>query len=68
MNNELDCSGNILMLRVFCWGGGEPEGKNHLENLVVDGRMILRWIFRKLDVGSWTGSVWLRTLTGGGHL
>ena len=23
---------------------------------VVDGRIIVRWIFRKLDVGLWTGS------------
>ena len=29
----------------------------------VDGRIVLRWIFRKWDVG-----VWLRIGTGGGHL
>jgi hypothetical protein len=34
----------------------------------VDGKIILRWIFRKWDVGVWTGSSWLRTGTGGGHL
>jgi len=34
----------------------------------VDGRIILRWIFRKLDVGVWTGSSWLRIGTGDGHL
>jgi len=34
----------------------------------VDGRIILRWIFRKWDVGVWTGSIWLRIGTGGGHL
>ena len=34
----------------------------------VDGRIILRWIFRKWDVGEWTGSGWLRIGTGGGHL
>jgi hypothetical protein len=39
---------------------GKPEGKNHLKELGVDGRLILRWIFRKLDVGVWTGSSWLR--------
>jgi len=27
----------------------------------IDGRIILRWIFRKWDVGVWTGSSWLRT-------
>jgi len=25
---------------------GKPEGKNHLGYAVVDGRIILRWIFR----------------------
>ena len=34
----------------------------------VDGRIILRWIFRKWDVRAWTGSIWLRMGTGGGHL
>jgi hypothetical protein len=29
-------------------------------NLLPDGRIILRWIFRKLDVGAWTGLNWLR--------
>jgi hypothetical protein len=26
----------------------------------VDGRIILRWIFKKWDVGVWTGSIWFR--------
>jgi len=26
---------------------GKPEGKNHLGDTGVDGRIILRWIFRK---------------------
>jgi hypothetical protein len=34
----------------------------------VDGRIILRWIFRKCNVGVWTGFSWLRIDTGGGHL
>jgi len=36
--------------------------------LGVDGRIILRWIFRKYDVGVWTRSRCLRIVTGGGHL
>ena len=34
----------------------------------VDGKIKLRWIFRKLNVGIWTGSSWLRIGTVGGHL
>ena len=47
---------------------GRPEGKNHLGDPGVDWRIILRWIFRKWDMGVWTGSSWLRIETGGGHL
>jgi len=32
------------------------EGKRPLEEQGVDGKIILRWIFRKWDVGVWTGS------------
>jgi len=34
----------------------------------VGGRIMLRWVFRKWDVGVWTGSNWLRVGKGGGHL
>jgi len=30
----------------------------------ADGRIILRWIFRKWDMGLWSGSSWLRIGTG----
>ena len=30
---------------------GKPEGRNHLEDPGIDGRIILRWLFRKWDVG-----------------
>jgi len=30
----------------------------------IDGRIILRWSFRKWGVGEWTGSSWLRMGTG----
>jgi len=41
---------------------------DHLGDPGVDERIILRWIFRKWDVGVWTGSSWPRTGTGGRHL
>ena len=34
----------------------------------VDGWIKLRWIFRKWDVGVWTGSSWLRIGAGGRYL
>jgi hypothetical protein len=34
----------------------------------ADGRIVLRCVFKKWDVGLWTGSSWLRIGTGGGHL
>ena len=50
-----------------CWWGN-PRERDHLGDSGVDGRIILRWIFRKEDVGLWTGSSWLRIGTGGEHL
>jgi len=50
----------------FWWGN--LREKDHLGDPGVDGRIILRWIFRKLDVGVWTGSIWVRIRTGGEHL
>jgi hypothetical protein len=46
----------------------KPEGKNHLGDPGVDVRIILRWFFRKWDVGVWTGSSWLRIWKVDGHV
>jgi len=42
--------------------------RDHLEDPGVDGNIILRWIFRKWDVGLWTGSISLTVWIGGGDL
>jgi len=41
---------------------------DHLEDLGVDGKIILKWIFNNWDEQTWTGLVWLRIGTRGGHL
>ena len=36
-------------------GKGDVRERDHVEDPGVDGRIILRWIFRRWDVGVWTG-------------
>jgi len=35
-----------------------PKGRNHLEHSGVDGRIMLKWGYKKYDVKSWTGLIW----------
>jgi len=39
---------------VYRFWVGKPEGMRPLGRHRIDGRIILRWIFRKLDVAAWT--------------
>ena len=50
------------------FGGGNQNEGGHLGDPGVDGRIILRRIFRKCVVEVWTESNWLRIGTGGGRL
>jgi len=47
---------------------GNLRERDHFEYPGVDGRIILRWIFRKWNVEARTGSSWLRIGTVGGPL
>jgi hypothetical protein len=47
---------------------GNLRERHHLEDQGLDGKIILRWLFRKWDVTVWTGSFWLRIGTVGGQL
>ena len=44
---------------------GRPEGKRPVQNLGIDGRIILTQIFMKWNGGAGTGLIWLRIGTGG---
>jgi len=47
---------------------GRPDVKRPLRRRKRKWEDNIRWIFRKWDVGAWTGSSWLRIGTDGGHL
>jgi hypothetical protein len=77
--NDLHCSANIVRVikpriirweghvarmgerRVFWWGN--LREREHLEVPGIDGRIILRLIFRRCYVWLWIGSSWHRMVT-----
>jgi hypothetical protein len=47
----------------FRWG--YLKERYHLDVIVMDGKIILKWILKKYDGRAWTGLIWLRTGTSG---
>jgi hypothetical protein len=45
-----------------------PKNGYNILQKTTDGRIIIRWIFRKLEGVVGTGWSWLRIGTSGGHL
>ena len=50
----------------FLWGN--LRERDNWDDRDIDGKIVLRWIFRNWDVGLWTGSILLRIGAVGGHL
>jgi hypothetical protein len=47
----------------FWWGNLKEE--QHLQDSGIDGRIMLKCIFKNWDGKAWTGLIWLRIGTGG---
>jgi hypothetical protein len=54
------------MYRGFWWG--DLSEADHLEDLGVDVKVIIKWIFKKWHVEARTGLPWLRLVIGSGRL
>jgi hypothetical protein len=48
------------------FSSGNLKGRDHLEDLGVDVKLILKSILRKYSGKMWTGFIWLRIGTSGG--
>jgi len=47
---------------------GDLREEDHLQDLAIVEKTILKLIFRKWDGETWIGLIWLRKRTGGGCL
>jgi hypothetical protein len=67
MHNTKNVQKKYLILMQLTWWGNLRE-LYHWGDQGVNGRIILRWIFRRWDAGVWTGLSWVMIGTCGGHL
>ena len=63
---HVERTGRGEMHKRFWWGN--MRAREHLENVGVDGTMILRWMLKKWVGRAWTGLIWLRIGTRIGFL
>jgi len=54
--------------RMALMGTGNLSERVHLIDLGIDGWIMLKWIFKKLDGEAWTGLIWLGIETGSWRL
>ena len=57
-----------MLFSVLGVGRGDLRERDKVEDLGVEGRIIIKCIFMKCDGAAWTGLLWLRIGTGRGRL
>jgi hypothetical protein len=60
--------GHVRKGRGGGFGGADLVERDHLEHLIVDGKIILKWSFNKWDGEAGTVLLWLMKRRNGGHL
>jgi hypothetical protein len=48
---------NISVYKVFV---GKVEQRDYLEDIDMDGNILLEWILKEQDCRAWIGLIWLR--------